>query len=140
NFDGPYDELLRNYFSTCQSPLIIADAQTYSEGESKLALCVRERAAATGVRSQIDYPLAVNGEFRGVISIHQTDRLHRWTEDELLLVDAVAAQLATGIAQAELFEMVARAKKEWESTFDAMSDGIFIFDKDGQLVRVNRAG
>ena len=52
----------------------------------------------------------------------------------------MAAQLATGIAQAELFEMVARAKKEWESTFDAMSDGIFIFDRDGQLMRVNRAG
>src|SRR5437016_1986057 len=36
--------------------------------------------------------------------------------------------------------MVARAKKEWESTFDAMSDGIFIFDQTGKLVRVNRAG
>ena len=36
--------------------------------------------------------------------------------------------------------MVARAKKEWESTFDAMSDGIFIFDKTGKLVRANRAG
>ena len=58
----------------------------------------------------------------------------------MLLVESVAAQLATGIAQAELFEMVARAKKEWESTFDAMSDGIFIFDKAGKLVRVNRAG
>src|SRR6202011_6135464 len=63
-----------------------------------------------------------------------------WTEDELLLVEAVAVQLAAGIAQAELFEMVARAKKEWESTFDAMSDGIFIFDRSGRLVRVNRAG
>src|SRR5206468_1657326 len=90
--------------------------------------------------SQIDYPLTFNGEFRGVISIHQTQTVRRWTEGEMLLVDAVATQLATGIAQAELFEMVARAKKEWESTFDAMSDGIFIFDKDGQLVRVNRAG
>src|SRR5262249_8528545 len=87
-----------------------------------------------------DYPLSVNGEFRAVISIHHTDAIHRWTEDEMLLVEAVASQLATGIAQAELFEMVTRAKKEWEATFDAMSDGIFIFDKDGRLVRVNRAG
>jgi hypothetical protein len=54
--------------------------------------------------------------------------VRRWTEDEALLVESVAAQLATAIAQAELFEMVAQAKKQWESTFDAMSDGIFIFD------------
>jgi PAS domain S-box-containing protein len=44
------------------------------------------------------------------------------------------------MAQAELFEMVAKAKSEWETTFDAMSDGIFIFDRDGLLKRVNRSG
>jgi len=75
-----------------------------------------------------------------VISIHQTESIRGWSEDEVLLVESVAAQLATGIAQAELFEMVARAKKEWESTFDAMSDGIFIFDQSGKLIRANRAG
>ena len=58
----------------------------------------------------------------------------------MLLVESVAAQLTTGIAQAELFEIVARAKNEWETTFDAMSDGVFIFDPNGLLIRVNKAG
>jgi PAS domain S-box-containing protein len=139
-FDALYDNLLREQFLKSQSPVVIRDAQAYAEGSLEFARCVRERAIAAGIRSQIDYPLTVSGEFRAVISIHQTDAVRRWSEDEMLLVEAVASQLATGIAQAELFEMVARAKKEWESTFDAMSDGIFIFDKDGRLVRVNRAG
>ena len=139
-FDALYDNLLREQFLKSQSPVVIRDAQAYAEGSVEFAKCVRERAIAAGIRSQIDYPLTVSGEFRAVISIHQTDTVRRWLEDEMLLVEAVASQLATGIAQAELFEMVARAKKEWESTFDAMSDGIFIFDKDGLLVRVNRAG
>ena len=119
---------------------MISDTQQFAEGAAEFANCIRLRAACTGARSQIDYPLTVNGEFRGVISIHQTESVRGWSEDEVLLVESVAAQLATGIAQAELFEMVARAKKEWESTFDAMSDGIFIFDQTGKLVRVNRAG
>src|SRR5205807_430821 len=76
----------------------------------------------------------------GCSSINQTDEVRYWSEDEVALVGSVAAQLAIGIAQAELFEMVERAKKEWESTFDAMSDGIFMFDRNGQLNRVNRAG
>ena len=139
-FDALYDNLLREQFLRSQSPVVIRDAQAYAEGSVEFARCVRERATAAGIRSQIDYPLTVSGEFRAVISIHQTDAIRRWSEDEMLLVEAVASQLATGIAQAELFEMVARAKKEWESTFDAMSDGIFIFDKDGRLMRVNRAG
>jgi PAS domain S-box-containing protein len=66
--------------------------------------------------------------------------VRHWTEDELSLVAALAERLAIGIAQAELFEMVARGKAEWEITFDAMSDGIFIFDRTGALKRVNRAG
>jgi PAS domain S-box-containing protein len=139
-FDAECDELMRNHFLRTLTPLVINDAQQYAEGPPDFSNCIRLRAASTGVRSEINYPLTVNGEFRGIIAIHQTGPVRRWTEDEVLLVESVAAQLATGIAQAELFEMVARAKKEWESTFDAMSDGIFIFDSEGRLVRVNRAG
>ncbi len=138
--DSIYDDLLCKRFFRSPSPLIINDAATYEDADADFSASIHQHAASTGVLSQIDYPLIVSGEFRGVISIHQTENVRRWSEDEVLLVEAVAAQLATGIAQAELFEMVARAKKEWESTFDAMSDGIFIFDKDGKLVRVNRAG
>ncbi|PYS80920.1 MAG: hypothetical protein DMF70_10040 [Acidobacteria bacterium] len=137
--DG-YDNLLRQHFLKTRTPLVITDSQEYVDGAPELSACVRARAARAGLRSQIDHPLTVNEEFRGVISIHQTGSLRRWTEDEVMLVESVAAQLATGIAQAELFEIVARAKKEWESTFDAMSDGIFIFDRAGRLIRVNRAG
>jgi len=138
--DKDYADLLRQHFMTSLTPLVINDARQYAEGPAEFSKRLRAHAAGAGVCSQIDYPLTVNGEFRGVISISQSEALHLWAEDEVLLVELVAAQLATGIAQAELFEMVARAKKEWESTFDAMSDGIFIFDSTGRLSRVNRAG
>lgn len=137
--EAAYDRLLRARFKKSLTPLIVNDGHNCDDSEEFRA-ATQKRADSTGVLSHIEYPLTVNEQFRGVISIHQIDSRRRWTEHEVLLVEAVAAQLATGIAQAELFEMVARAKKEWESTFDAMSDGIFIFDKDGQLVRVNRAG
>ena len=137
--DPAYDRLLRARFNKSLQPVVVDDAQN-GDSRDDLNLAIQQRAANANVLSQIEYPLTVNGEFRGMISIHQIDAPRHWSEDEVLLVEAVAAQLATGIGQAELFEMVARAKKEWESTFDAMSDGIFIFDKDGQLVRVNRAG
>ena len=121
-------------------PIVINDASSYAEGPADFNKNVRENAARVHLRSQIICPLIVNGRFRGALFLHQTDRVRRWTEDEVALVEAVAAQLATGIAQAELFEMTGRAKKEWETTFNAMSDGIFIFDNAGQLIRVNRAG
>ena len=137
---GPGDPIGRRLSNTSE-PLIIDDAPNYTDTDSTaLTAHVRAQAAQFSIRSQINYPLIVKGQFRGVLSIHQTDRIRLWTEDELSLVEALAERLSIGIAQAELFEMVARGKTEWETTFDAMSDGIFIFDRAGELKRVNRAG
>ncbi len=138
--DASYDDPVGRYLLGTLQPLVIDDALNYSEGSAEFSAFVRAHAREVNLRSQIDYPVIVKGQFRGVICIHQTDRKRHWTDDELALVEAVAARLAIGISQAELFEMVARGKQEWETTFDAMSDGIFIFDKSGQLMRVNRAG
>ncbi|PYS70982.1 MAG: hypothetical protein DMF69_11870 [Acidobacteria bacterium] len=133
------DPIGRRLLHTGQ-PLIINDSLNFLDASEDLTAYVREHARQLGMRSQINYPLIVKGQFRGVLCIHQTDRIRRWTEDELNLVEALEERLAIGIAQAELFEMVARGKTEWETTFDAMSDGVFIFDRKGDLIRVNRAG
>jgi len=135
-----YDEAIGQRLRNDPNPLVIDDALSFQQGPVELVKQVRSQAEDLDLRSQICHPLIVKGIFRGALCINQTDRVRYWTEDELSLVESVAAQLATGIAQAELFEMVARAKQEWETTFDAMSDGIFIFDREGYLRRVNQGG
>ncbi len=135
-----YDDPIGQRLSSSSRPLIIEDALNYSDQSTTLSDYVRAQAEKLAVRSQINYPIIVKEKFRGVLCIHQSDRMRRWTEDELSLVEAIAERLTVAIAQAELFEMVARGKTEWETTFDAMSDGIFIFDRVGELKRVNRAG
>jgi len=138
--DPSHEDPIGNHLLESSQPLVVNDALNYSEGPVELNEYVRAHALKLNVRSQINYPLVVKGQFRGVLCIHQTDRVRRWSEDELTLVEALVERLAVGIAQAELFEMVARGKTEWETTFDAMSDGIFIFDGDGEVKRANRAG
>jgi PAS domain S-box-containing protein len=136
NYDDPVgQQLLR-----MTKPLVIDDSLNYHDSSPEVSAAVREHAKSVNVCSQIAYPLIIKGLFRGVLCIHQTDRLRHWAEEELSLVQSVAERLAIGMAQAELFEMVAKAKSEWETTFDSMSDGIFIFDQTGRLKRVNRAG
>jgi PAS domain S-box-containing protein len=139
-FQINYDDPIGRQLANSSLPLIINDASNYTEGSAALGEYVRAQAERLGVRSQIIYPVIVKDHFRGVLCIHQSDRLRRWTEDELSLVEALLERLSIATAQAELFEMVARGKTEWETTFDAMSDGIFIFDGVGELKRVNRAG
>jgi PAS domain S-box-containing protein len=135
-----YDDPIGRRLSSSLQPLIIDDALNYDDTSTGLSDYVRAHAQRFEIRSQINYPLVVKGQFRGVLCVHQTDRKRLWTEDEVSLVEALAERLSIAIAQAELFEMVSRGKTEWETTFDAMSDGIFIFDRSGELKRVNRAG
>jgi PAS domain S-box-containing protein len=136
SYDDPIGQLLMETHQT----LVLDDALNYEGESAELSAQVRELARRNGGRSKIICPLVVQGQFRGALCIHQSDRVRRWARDEVALVESVAAQLATGIAQAELFEMVARAKRTWEVTFDAMSDGIFIFSNERRLMRVNNAG
>ena len=139
-FQINYDDPIGKRLSSSSRPLIIEDSLNFDDPSASLTEYVRAQAETLTVRSQINYPIIVKEQFRGVLCIHQSDRVRRWNEDELSLVEAIAERLAIAIAQAELFEMVARGKTEWETTFDAMSDGIFIFDRAGELKRVNRAG
>jgi PAS domain S-box-containing protein len=135
-----YEDEVGRYLLNMSGPLVINDCSKFQDVPEEFSAAVREHSRIAAVRSQIVYPLIVKGQFRGVLCLHQTDRLRSWTENELSLVTSVAERLAVGISQAELFEMVAKAKTEWETTFDSMSDGIFIFDRSGHLKRVNRAG
>lgn len=136
NYDDPVGQRLIRSPQT----IVINDALNHQDSSAEFNEHVQRQATLTGSRSSIDCPLTVSGRFRGTLCINQTDRVRHWKDDEIALVEAVAAQLATGIAQAELYELAKRARKEWETTFNAMSDGIFIFDNTGQLLRVNRAG
>ena len=140
HIDVSYDDPVGQRLLRLPKTIVISDARSYSDGSPEINEHVQSQAALTGLRSSIDCPLIVNGRFRGTLCINQTDRTRHWKKDEVALVESVAAQLATGIAQAELYEIAKRARKEWETTFNAMSDGLFIFDKEGQLIRVNRAG
>src|SRR2546422_5763205 len=43
------------------------------------------------------------------------------------------------IANARFFEMVQHAKEQWETAFDALSEGIGVVDEHGSIRRANRA-
>lgn len=62
-----------------------------------------------------------------------------WTGDEVEVMRAAGGQILIALERAELFEQVSRGKVQWEATFDALTDGIFIFDRRGLLRRANKA-
>lgn len=96
-------------------------------------------AVIPNTRSQLTIPLRVGEEIIGVLNI-ESAHLEAFSERELIILTSFADKAAAVIQQVYLFDQVSRGKAEWEGTFDAMADAIFIFDRKRRLCRVNRAG
>jgi PAS domain S-box-containing protein len=94
----------------------------------------------TGTRSFMTAQIAYKPKARLVITAAMNSAPRCWSAEEADLVRAVANQVSTALQRAALFNQVSHGKFEWEATFDALSDGILIFDRQGKLKRANLAG
>lgn len=130
-------EDVSEFFELAENGVVVCnDAEADPRLDDQLRLVLR----AAGSRSFISVPLLCRNETRLMISAVMTSGIRKWTPDEIEIVRAVASQVAIALERAELFGLVSRAKLEWETTFDALNDGILIFDQSGVLKRVNDAG
>ncbi|HEY3219719.1 MAG TPA: ATP-binding protein [Gemmatimonadales bacterium] len=83
-------------------------------------------------------PLRSHGIVIGTLVI--TDpREGVFVPEDIRLLSTLATHAAVVIANARFFEMVRRAKEQWETTFDALSEGIALVDDEGRVQRSNRA-
>src|SRR6266700_2046488 len=83
-------------------------------------------------------PLRSHGTVIGTLLI--TDPLEgMFVPEDIRLLSTLATHAAVVIANARFFEMVRRAKDQWETAFDALSEGIAVVDDEGCVRRANRA-
>jgi two-component system, NtrC family, sensor kinase len=90
------------------------------------------------LRSALSVPMLAGEELLGTLSIGSM-RPRRFQAADEQLVGVIAAQIVVAVQNAQLHSSVGRAKREWEQTFDAISDPIAVFSDRGELLRGNRA-
>jgi two-component system NtrC family sensor kinase len=90
-------------------------------------------------RSAIFAPLLTKEQAMGVLICSDDSRERKFTEEEILRAEALAHQAAIALENAELFQVVSRSQKEWETTFDAMQDCVSVHDTTGKVIRANVA-
>jgi two-component system NtrC family sensor kinase len=66
-------------------------------------------------------------------------RTGEFPADDLRLLSTVATHAAIALANARFFDIVRRAKDQWETAFDALSEGIAVVNESGRIRRANRA-
>jgi len=97
-----------------------------------------EYAAQLPVLSSLSVPIQAGSELLGTLTV-AAERVARFGAADQRLVAVIAGQIGVAVENARLHDSVRRGKREWEQTFDAISDPIAVFDSGGALLRGNSA-
>ncbi|WP_199333483.1 response regulator [Oculatella sp. FACHB-28] len=111
----------------------IAFPNVYAEPLLSPALAIHHQAH---LKSLLAVRTSYNNEPNGIIELHQCDHFREWTDDEIELLEAVAAQVGIALTQAHLLEQeklqrqelalknfaLERAKREAEAANRAKSE------------------
>jgi PAS domain S-box-containing protein len=90
------------------------------------------------IESLVGIPLLAREKPVGAITlISRSVRL--LNQREIHLLQSIGNQVGLALENAKLFSEVVRAKSEWETTFDSVTDLITIKDPDYRVLRANRA-
>jgi two-component system, NtrC family, sensor kinase len=90
------------------------------------------------VRSAAVAPLRSQGRPVGALAVADR-REGPFTTEDLWLLSTIATQTSMAVANSRLFEMVRRSTEEWETAFDALTEGLGVVGSAGQILRANRA-
>ncbi|GAB4390211.1 MAG: hypothetical protein Kow0025_20670 [Thermodesulfovibrionales bacterium] len=90
-----------------------------------------------GIRSTISVPLFKDRPL-GALNFDSV-RPENFSRADLEVLVPVAKHLSIALENALLFEEISREKKEWEKTFDSITDMVWIEDLEGRVLRANSA-
>ncbi|HYL99954.1 MAG TPA: GAF domain-containing protein, partial [Blastocatellia bacterium] len=127
----PWEECGFAYSAMGQSPLVCTDVLA----EPTLSPS-HKHFAEVGARGMLSAPVTIRGSVKQVI-VCQMNAARKWRQVEVELVDSLAGQAAIARQRAELFLEVTASQREWEQTFDAMPEAVFVLDQNLRLTRAN---
>jgi two-component system NtrC family sensor kinase len=107
-----------------------------SDDLEKTKFPLDRRLLQEGIRSTVSLPL-FHDRMLGVFNFDST-LPGQYTEKDLDLLLTVAKHIAIALENALLFEEISKEKKEWERTFDAITDMVWIEDGKQRVVRANQ--
>ncbi len=98
----------------------------------------REAFREEGIASYVVLPIVTKSKrLTGAITLYRTLPVP-FLEHEIHLAEILANNVSVALDNADLFSIVERGKKEWESTFDALEEGVMLLDKDLTVLRINK--
>ncbi len=98
----------------------------------------RHRLSEERIGALVAVPLVAREGVRGVLTLFH-DAPRTFTVHETGMLTAIGRQVGAALGHARLFDEVTAARREWEQTFDALTDGVSIHAPSGRIRRANKS-
>ncbi len=126
-----YGEGVSGKAISLKKPVIVSISEYPSSGTAPI---LRKE----GIQTLVGFPLLAKGKEIGTITLLSRSP-REISPREINLLESIGNQIGLALVNAKLFSDVAKAKSEWETTFDAVTDLLTIRDKDYRIIQVNKA-
>ena len=113
-----------------RAPLAVDDLATFEAGSAP--------PGGEHMRSAAGVPLLVEQRLLGVLYVGTAAPRH-FCEEDIRLLERVATRAAQAIERSDLYQAERQARAELGAVFDAMTEGIFVYDAEGRVARSNAA-
>lgn len=97
------------------------------------------RTIELGCRSVIAVPLGGSDGPVGSLAVRFFSE-RRISQEDVRLVQLIAAQITPSLAAARLHADLARTARRLRGLYDAMASGVCVFDREGTMLEINDAG
>lgn len=84
-------------------------------------------------------PLMAANRLLGVLCLQAAEPRQGFSGDQFEALSVMAAQVGMSLDGTRLFTRVQQGKKEWEATFDAIGEAVFLISPGGRILRANQA-
>lgn len=114
-------------------PLVIKDAASDPRWAKRAGSATQFKT-----KSILCVPMALRGKMLGVIQgLNHTEREH-FSEEDIPVFEAFAAQAAVAISNARLFSALKEEKEKIQAAFSGMTEGVVVTETDGTIQQANR--
>jgi len=131
--DSPMYKGILDRLANSASPIIMQDILN----DPTLSVW-RQEALRLGYKSALYFPLISKKILAGTLNIY-SEEIGAFGKRELDTIKRLSFYATAAIENTMFIEAIKNSQKEWESTFDAIKEPIFIHDKKFRLHRVNKA-
>lgn len=129
NISIPIDQGITGWVARHGEPLLVPDVRQDP----------RYVAVDPSTRSELCVPLKVGDDILGVVDVGSPE-VNAFGEEEQKLLTGAADRMAAVLANAQLFESIARAKRRWDIIFDAMPVGVALINgASTDILRANHS-